>query len=51
MSRSPSKRSFTRCTTPKSSNSTQHQFQNNVSPLRAKFAGNVRVPERLGKTP
>lgn len=26
-------------------------FRNDVSPLRARFAGNARVPERLGRTP
>lgn len=26
-------------------------FRNDVSPLRARFAGNARVPQRLGRTP
>ena len=34
--------------TPKASN--QH-FRNDVSPLRGRFAGNAKIPERLGRTP
>lgn len=35
--------------TPKGRN--QHHFRNDVSPLRSRFAGNARIPERLGRTP
>lgn len=35
--------------TPKGRN--QQQFRNDVSPLRSRFAGNARIPERLGRTP
>lgn len=35
--------------TPKAKN--QPQYRNDVSPLRSRFAGNPRVPERPGRTP
>ena len=34
--------------TPKAS---MQQFRNDVSPLRSRFAGNAKIPERLGRTP
>jgi len=46
--RTPTRKTLASSRTPKNN---QNNFRNDVSPFRARFGENIRVPERLGKTP